>query len=101
MQIIFERSGGMMGLKSSLTINLNDLPPDQAEKIRRLLDEANFFTLPENPPTRPSPDSFQYTIVVETKMVKHTVHTSDTTAPKELQPLIQELSQRARLRRRS
>ena len=101
MQIIFERSGGMMGLKSSLTINLNDLPPDQAETIRRLLDEANFFALPENPPSQPIPDGFQYTIIVETKTVKHTIHTSDTSAPKELQPLIQELSQRARLRRRS
>jgi len=100
MQITFERSGGVMGLKSNLTINLNDLPPDQAETIRGLLDEANFFTLSENPPTRPNPDGFQYTITVETKTIKHTIHTSDTTAPKELQPLLQELSRRLRLQRK-
>ena len=100
MRIIFNRSGGIMGLKTSLTVNLNDLPSDQAETLRKLVEEANFFTLPENPPNRPHPDGFQYTITVETKTVKHTVHTSDTAAPQELQPLLQELSQRARSQRR-
>lgn len=100
MQIIFERSGGLMGLKSGLTIHLDDLPPDQAEALRQLLDEAIFFMQPENPPTHTNPDGFQYTITVETKMVRHTIHTSDTTAPKELQPLLQELSRRARLQQR-
>jgi len=96
MRIIFERSGGLMGLKSDLTIDLDELPLDQAETLRKSLDEANFFTLPENPPTRPVPDGFQYTITVETGTNTHTIHTSDTTAPDELRPLLQELSQRAR-----
>jgi hypothetical protein len=96
MRIIFERSGGLMGLKSGLTLDLNDLPSDQAETLRGLVDEANFFTLPENPPDRPRPDGFQYTIIVETALVKHTIHTSDATIPEELRPLLQELSQRLR-----
>ena len=100
MRIIFERSGGIMGLKSNLTIDLDELPVDQAETLRRLLDEANFFTLPENPPTRPNPDGFQYTLTVETETAKHTIRTNDTTAPDELRPLLQELSQRARLQRK-
>lgn len=99
MRIIFERSGGIMGLKSSLTIDLDDLPLDQAGTLRRLLDEANFFTLSENPPTRPNPDGFQYTLTVETDTAKHTVRISDTSAPDELRPLLQELSQRARSQR--
>jgi hypothetical protein len=100
MRIIFERSGGIMGLKSSLTIDLDDLPVDQAETLRGLLDKANFFALPENPPTRPTPDAFQYTLTVETDTARHTVRTSDTTAPDGLRPLLQELSQRARLQRK-
>lgn len=96
MRIIFNRSGGIMGLKSSLTIDLDELPPDQAVTLRRLLDESHFFTLPENPPTRPIPDGFQYTITVETDKLNHTIHTSDTTAPEGLRPLLQELSQMAR-----
>ena len=102
MRIIFERSGGFMGLKSSLTSDLNELPLDQAVTLRRLLDESHFFTLSENPPpTHSAPDSFQYTITVETDTAKHTVLTGDATAPEELRPLLQELSQRARLQRRS
>lgn len=101
MRIIFTRSGSIMGLTSSLTINLDDLPLDQAETLHTLLDEANFFTLPENPSTtRPNPDGFQYIITVETNTIQHIVQTSDTTAPDELRPLLQELSQRARLQRR-
>ena len=100
MRIIYERSGGFMGLKSSLTINLDDLPLDQAGTLRRLLDEANFFTLPENPPTHSNPDGFQYTLTVETDKTKHTIHTNDASAPEELRPLLQELSHRARSQRR-
>lgn len=101
MKITFERSGGFMGLKSGLTIDLNDLPSDDAETLRRLVDESSFFTLTENASTRrPIPDGFQYTITVETEMIKHTVRASDTTVPNELRPLLQELSQRARPQRR-
>ena len=96
MRIIFNRSGGIMGFNSSLTLNLDELPIDQAETLRLLLDKANFFTLTENPPTHPTPDSFHYTITVETDTITHTLHTSDTTAPDELHPLLQELSKRAR-----
>jgi tRNA/tmRNA/rRNA uracil-C5-methylase (TrmA/RlmC/RlmD family) len=99
MRIIFDRSGGFMGLKSSLTVDLDDLPPDQAETLRRLLDESHFFTLIVDSPTRPIADGFQYTITVESGTATHIIHTSDTTAPDELRPLLEELSQRARSQR--
>lgn len=89
-----------MGLKSNLTVDLDDLPLDQAETLSRLVDEAHFFTLRENPSTLSAPDGFQYTITVETETNKHTIHTSDTSAPEELHPLLQELSQMARLQRK-
>jgi hypothetical protein len=100
MRIIFTRSGGLMGLKSNLTLDLDEMPLDQAKTLRRLLDEAHFFTLTENPPTQPVPDGFQYTITVESDTGTRTIRTSDTTAPEELRPLLQELSQRARSQRK-
>jgi hypothetical protein len=100
MRILFERFGGVMGLRSGLLITLKDLPPEQAETLRKLLDDANFFTLPQSQPVGAGPDGFQYTITVETELVKHTIHTSDTTASKELQPLLQELTRRMRLQRK-
>lgn len=89
-----------MGLKSSLTVDLDTLPPDQAETLSRLIDQAHFFTLTENPPIHSNPDGFQYTITVESETNKRTIHTSDTSAPEELRPLLQELSQMARTQRK-
>jgi hypothetical protein len=100
MRIIFDRTGGFMGLKSSLTVDLTDLPLDQAETLSRLVDEAHFFTLTENPSISPHPDGFQYTITVEADTTTHTLHTSDTSAPEELRPLLQELTQMARSQRK-
>jgi fructose-1-phosphate kinase PfkB-like protein len=100
MRIIFERSGGIMGLKSSLTIDLDGMPLDQAETLRRLLGEADFFTLSGNPPTRLNPDAFQYSLTVESENAKHTVRTTDMTMPESLRPLIDKLSQLARMQRR-
>jgi len=101
MRITFERTGGLMGRKISLTLDLEELPREQSETLSRLLDEAHFFTLPEKqPPTRPVPDGFQYTITVEAETGKHTVRTADTSAPDELRPLLNELSQRARSQHR-
>jgi hypothetical protein len=99
MRIIFERSGGIMGAKSRLEIDLEQLPPEQAETLRKLLNEANFFALPENSPARAAPDGFRYAITVEVELVEHTVRVSDGTAPEELKPLLQELSLRARQQR--
>lgn len=100
MRIYFERSGGIMGLKSSLTLDLDELPPAQAGTLRLLLDESHFFTLKEDLSTRSVHDGFQYIVTVETETDSHTVHTSDTTAPDELRPLLQELHQIARSQRK-
>lgn len=100
MRITFERSGGLMGLKSSVVIDLNELPLDQAGTLRRLLDESHFLTLPEHPPAHTAPDGFQYIITIETETITYTVHTNDLAAPDELRPLLEELSQRARSQRK-
>ncbi len=100
MQIDFEQSGGFLGLRFSLSLNLDELPPDQAETLRGQLDNARFFTLPENPVTRSVPDELHYTITVKTTTEIHTVRVGDRSSPDELRPLIQELSMRARTQNR-
>ena len=100
MRITFERTGGFMGRKVSLILELDELPSDQAETLRRHLDEANFFTIEETPPAlSPIRDKFHYLITVETRDAKHTVCTTDATMPASLHPLIDELSQLARRQR--
>ncbi len=88
-----------MGLKAYLTLDLDDLPPDQAETLQRLLDEADFFNLPASLSSRSAPDEFHYKITVELNTRSHAVQLNETAAPESLRPLLSELSLRARTHR--
>lgn len=101
MQITFERSGGLIGRKVSLSIDMNDLPAEESENLRQLLVDANFFALVSDPP----PDSlladgFTYAITVTTDTLIHTVRATEMSASPSLRALIQNLSLRARTQRK-
>lgn len=98
MKIEFERSGGFMGRTVKLSLDLDQLPSDQAQTLRLLVDQADFFNLPADSPAPPMPDSFSYTITVTTDTITHTVRTSDAAAPEKLRSLLMDLSARARAR---
>jgi hypothetical protein len=97
-QIEFERTGGFMGRKVTLSLNLEDLPPDQARTLSQLLEQADIFNISDNSERTITPDTMVYTLTVITDTRRHTVHTSDTTAPEQLRPLLLDLSARARAR---
>ena len=94
--ILYERTGGFMGRNVFLTLDLDSLPPPQAETLRGLLETSNFFSLPESPATPPAPDEFNYSITVNTDMIEHTIQTSDTAMDESLRPLVDELGRLAR-----
>jgi hypothetical protein len=100
MRIVFEQSGGFMGRTVNLTLDLSDLPDDQATALRSLLQEANFLDLDREMAPRPARDDYSYRITVETESLEHTVRVSDANTPSNLRPLIQELSKRARSQRK-
>jgi len=98
MYIIFERTGGFMGRKVSLELNLADLPADQARTLKLLVDESNFINLTDPPPKDSAPDEFTYSITVKTDTIQHTINASDTTCPEVLRPLLDELLKQSRSR---
>lgn len=98
-KIYYERTGGFMGRKVSVTIDLDDLPKEQAELLDDLLDEADFFEIPADLTKPTMPDSFTYNITVSSDERQHSVRVSDTTAPDDLRPLLEELSRQARMQR--
>jgi hypothetical protein len=98
-KILFERTGGFMGRKVSVTIDLEELPDEQAEALGELLDEADFFKLPADLTQPTVPDAFTYNITVFSDDGQHSVRCSDTTAPDDLRPLLEELSRQARMQR--
>jgi len=86
-----------MGRMVSLTINLADLPNDQAKVLDELLEKADFFELPEDLTQRVMPDAFSYNITVSIDERQHSVRVSDSTVPDDLRPLLDELSRQARM----
>ena len=97
MHIHFERSGGFMGTRIEATINTEDLPPEEAQKVTSLIEEASFFDLPSAiaSPT-PGADQFQYRVTVESEERKHTVEIGDAAIPEDVQPLLRQLTILAR-----
>ena len=98
-KIFFERTGGFMGRKVNVTIETDDLPDDQAELLNDLVNDAGFFELPADLTKLNMPDSFTYNITISSEERQHSVRVSDTTAPDDLRPLLDELSRQARMQR--
>jgi hypothetical protein len=90
--ITFKRSGGFVGKGMRLQLTLDDLPGNDASMLLRLIEQAEFFNLPENLIVKFNPDEYQYTITVDVGIICHTVRTNDTTMPALLRPLVDELS---------
>lgn len=90
--ITFERSGGVVGNDLHLDLDLDTLPEDEAQHLMKLIDEADFFSIPEQTTGQFTPDEFKYMIAVNTDQANHTVHTSDSSIPKQLLPLAKELT---------
>ena len=90
--ITFKRSGGFVGKGMRFQFTLDELPRQDAEALVHLIEEAGFFSLPENTIVKFNPDEYQYTITVDAGVICHTVRTNDTTMPALLRPLVDELS---------
>jgi len=90
--ITLKRSGGFVGKGMRLQLTLDDLPGNDASVLLRLIEQAEFFNLPENLIVKFNPDEYQYTITVDLGITSHTVRTNDTTMPAPLRPLVDELS---------
>lgn len=97
MRIQFERSGGFAGMLVRTNIDTGSLPPEEANKLKKMVAEAGFFDLPAqlSSPT-PGADQFQYKVTIEEGDRRHTVETDDQAAPDSLWPLLRELTVRAR-----
>ena len=90
--ITFKRSGGFIGKGMKYELDLNQLPQNDARSFIRLIQQAEFFNIPENLIVKFNPDEYQYTITVDAGVICHTVRTNDTTMPASLRPLVEELS---------
>lgn len=91
-QIHFERSSGLVGRTIRYSVNLNDLSEDEAQNLKKMINDANFFEIPEDLRGSATPDEFHYQVTVDDGTQSHTVRASDTTMPRSLVPLVKELT---------
>jgi hypothetical protein len=90
-KIMFERSGGVLGQTIDTTLDLDTLPSSESRHMLYLIQEADFFRIPENLVAPLTTDEFLYTITVEAGATRHRVRVNDTTMPESLRPLVHEL----------
>jgi len=85
-----------MGRDVETEIDLNQMPNEEAQELQNLLLESNFFTIPQNLIEPSKHDEYEYTVTVDAGNSQHTVHTSDSSAPESLRPLLEKLSNLAK-----
>jgi len=101
MRITFERSGGFAGLTSTVELDTESLPPDEAHNVQKMVEDANFFNLPASILARSQgADRFQYVVTVEVEDKQHTVRMEDGAIPDAQRPLVNYLTKMAKEKRR-
>ncbi|HSV86311.1 MAG TPA: protealysin inhibitor emfourin [Levilinea sp.] len=97
MRISVTRSGGFTGIPIQFSFDEQDLDPQETQELLAALQESRFFNLPTHLSAQPgSPDTFSYTITVETSDQLHTVFCHESALPDSLDAIVRKLARRAR-----
>jgi hypothetical protein len=100
MRLTYQRSGGFSGLMQTFSLEVESLPPEEAQELETLVESADFFSLPEQIVSDPpGADRFHYTITVETGDRRHRVSAGETALPENLRPLVEKLGKLSRAAR--
>ncbi len=93
MRLQFKMEGGIAsfpGRSSPITIDSDQLPKQESDELKRLVNATRFFDLPATMSSL-SPgaaDYRQYTITIEDEGKQHTVHLTDPIEDPNLQALL-------------
>jgi hypothetical protein len=85
-----------MGKEVAMDFDLSSLPASMAQRLHNLINETNFFEIPIVNDLHAGPDEYEYVITVVAGNTVHTVHATDSSMPKSLPPLIDELTELAK-----
>ena len=90
MKIHFQLSGGLEGIGTDLKIDTESISSEQSSKLQKLINDSNFFDLPEKIPTKENTaaDYFIYKISIEGQTTKHSIERNNLTLEPKLYPLI-------------
>jgi hypothetical protein len=93
MRIQFKMEGGIAsfpGLSKPITIDSDQLPKQESDELKQLINATHFFDLPivVGLPSPGSADYIQYTITIQDEGKQHTVHLTDLIEDPNLQALL-------------
>ncbi len=93
MRIQFKMEGGIAyfpGLSKPITIDSDQLPKQESDELKRLVNATRFFDLPiaMGLPSPGAADYRQYTITIQDEGKQHTVHLTDLIEDPNLQALL-------------
>lgn len=93
MRIQFKMEGGIAyfpGLSKPITIDSDQLPKQESNELKRLVNATHFFALPAvmGSPSPGAADYRQYTITIQDEGKQHTVHLTDLIEDPNLQALL-------------
>lgn len=90
------------GLARPVSLDGDQLPPDEAAELARLVDAARFFDQPAETesPSSPTRDVRRYALTVDAGGRQHTVRMSDLSADPNLRALVEYVRQKAADERR-
>jgi hypothetical protein len=88
-------------MSTATAVDAEDLPSGEAQKLRQMVEEADFFNLPAKMASRsPQPDRFQYELNLREGGRQHTVLVSEEVMPAKLRPLVKWLMEAAKVRKK-
>lgn len=101
MRVQFQMEGGIAhfpGLSRPVVIDSGQLSQEEAAELRRLVEAARFFDLPETAalPPRGAADYSRYTITIEEGGRRHTVQLTDLVQEPAIQRLLTFLRAKAK-----
>lgn len=102
MKVQFTRTGGVAGITLTVTLDTQQLPQAESDRLSRLLAAAAFFDQPKSlKSAAPGADRFQFRVTVEEGDRKKQVETDESSCPETFRPLLDYLIDSARARRKA
>ncbi len=95
MRVVLVRTGGFGGLGMTAAADEDALAPADRDELRRLVAEADPWSLPALVPAPPPrPDRFRYRLTVEDGGRRHELRIAEEDLPDRLRPLVRWMEQR-------
>ena len=99
MRIQLNTDGGLVYFPPAnrpITVDTDELPPEEARELERLVEAAGFFDMPAvSEPPRGAADVIRYTISISSPERSHTVSFTDPVEDPDVQALLEYLETKA------